>query len=53
MKKEEITVLAQLLTAIKDSVEKLEEAEKEKDSEKVASVKKEIMVFQRKIEEIL
>ena len=53
MKKEEITVLAQLLTAIKDAIEKLEEAERKKKPEKIASAKREILNFQKKIGEIL
>jgi len=53
MKKEEITVLAQLLTAVKDGVNKLEEADREKDAEKLASAKREILGFQKKISELL
>jgi hypothetical protein len=53
MKKEEIAVLAQLLTAIKDAVEQMESAERERDAEKIASAKKEILNFQKKISEIL
>lgn len=53
MQKEEITVLAQLLTAIKDSVERLEEAQKNKDAEELAVAKKEILSFQKQIERIL
>ncbi|MEK6855244.1 MAG: hypothetical protein AABX73_03400 [Nanoarchaeota archaeon] len=53
MKKEEILILAQLLTAIKDSIVKLEEAQKQKDSEQMALAKKEILNFQRQIDEIL
>ena len=53
MKKEKITILAQLLTAIKDAADKLEEAEKEKDAVKLASAKREILNFQKKISEML
>lgn len=53
MKKEEIAVLAQLLTAIKDAIYKLEEGQKEKDTEKTASAKREILAFQKKLEELL
>lgn len=53
MKKEEIAVLAQLLTALKDAVLKLEEAQREKRIEEIASAKREILSFQKKIEELL
>ncbi len=53
MKKEEIAVLAQLLTAIKDTIERLEEAQKKKDSEELEMAKREILSFQKKIDEIL
>lgn len=53
MKEGEITILAQLLTAIKDAIEKLEEAEREKDAVKMVSAKKEILSFQKKIEAML
>ncbi|MBU0466083.1 MAG: hypothetical protein KJ718_03495 [Nanoarchaeota archaeon] len=53
MKKEQITVLAQLLTAIKDATEKLEQASREKDAVKMASAKREILNFQKKVSEML
>ena len=53
MKKEDIIVIAQLLTAIKDSIEKLEEAQKKKDGEMLLAAKREILLFQKKIEEML
>jgi hypothetical protein len=53
MKKEDIAILAQLLTAMKDSVSKLEEAQAAKNLEKAAAAKREIITFQKKIEEIL
>jgi hypothetical protein len=53
MKKEEVVVVAQLLTAIKDAASKLGDAEKEKDAAKLNSAKKEILSFQKQIQEIL
>lgn len=53
MKKEDIIVIAQLLTAIKDSIEKLEEAQKKKDAEMLLSTKREILMFQKKIDELI
>ena len=53
MKKEDVPVLAQLLTGIKDALEKLEEAEKKKDGEELAIAKREILSFQKKIDEML
>ncbi|MBU0760639.1 MAG: hypothetical protein KJ600_04610 [Nanoarchaeota archaeon] len=53
MKKENIVVVAQLLTAIKDNIEKIEEAEREKDAEKLSSGRQEILSFQKKIGELL
>ncbi len=53
MKKEDIALVAQLLTSMRDAVEKLAEAEKDKDSEKLSAAKKEILNFQNQIEKIL
>jgi len=53
MKKDEITILAQLLTAMKDAVEKLDAAEKSNDSEQIVMAKKEIISFQKQIDKIL
>ena len=53
MEKEDITLMAQLLTGIKDALEMLEEAEKKKDAEKLASAKKEILNFQKQIDSLL
>ena len=53
MKKSEIAIVAQLLSAIKDSVEKLEKSQKKKDAEGLAIAKQEILNFQRKIDEII
>lgn len=53
MKKEDIVVIAQLLTAIKDSIDKLEEAQKKRDAEMLLAAKREILMFQEKIDETL
>ena len=53
MKKEEITVVAQLLTAMKDSVEKIDEAQRNKDSEQLLRAKRELLTFQKRLEELL
>jgi hypothetical protein len=53
MKKEEIAVVAQLLTAIKDAIEKLEEAKRNSDTEQFATAKNEILIFQKKLGELL
>ena len=46
-------ILAQLLTAMKDAVQKLETAERSKDAEGLASAKKEILTFQKQIRDML
>ena len=53
MEKEEVAVIAQLLTAMKDSAEKLEQAQRKKDLENIEEAKKEILSFQRQIKELL
>jgi len=53
MEKEEIMLVAQLLTGMKDAIEKLEEAKKKKDPELLNAAKKEILNFQKQINEIL
>ena len=53
MKKEAIAILAQLLTAIKDGIRKLEDAQKNKDAEEIALARREILSFQRQISEII
>lgn len=53
MDKEDITLVAQLLTGIKDAVGKLEEAEKKKDLERLNSAKKEILNFQAQINKLI
>jgi hypothetical protein len=53
MKKEDVGVIAQLLTGIKDAIEKLEEAQKHKDAEGLELARREILNFQRKIDGLL
>ena len=53
MKKESIILLAQLLTMMRDSVKKLDDAEQKKDWEKVAMLKQEVLTLQIKIDELL
>ena len=53
MEKEDITLIAQLLTGIKDAIERLQEAEKKKDIERLNAAKKEILNFQTKINNLI
>lgn len=53
MKKEDIMDVGQLLGAMRDIVGKLKEAQKKGDGERVAAAKKEILIFQKKLAEIL
>jgi hypothetical protein len=53
MKKEDIAVLAQLLTGIKDAIEKIEDAQRNKDNEQLEGAKREILNFQRQIDSLL
>jgi phage host-nuclease inhibitor protein Gam len=53
MKKEDISILAQLLTAMRDTVGKLDAAYKKGNMEELVALKKEIMSFQKKINELL
>lgn len=53
MQKEEINLIAQLLTGIKDALDNLEKAQKKKDMEMMASAKKEILNFQEQIDNLL
>ena len=53
MQKEDIMVLSHLLTAIKDAIKKLEEAEKNKDNGSLMAAKKEIMRLQAQIKSII
>ncbi len=53
MEKEDIVLLAQLMHAMKDIADKLEEYLKKEDIEMVRRAKNEIMKIQSKIKEIL
>lgn len=53
MKKEDITLLAQILSGMKDSAKELEIAQKDKDAERLIKVKREILNFQKEIEKLL
>ena len=53
MKKEEIAIVAQLLTGMKDSIEKLEEAKRKRDLEGFDEAKKELLNFQKQIDQII
>ena len=53
MKKEDIIVLAQLLSGMKDAIERLETSYKKKDMEGLASAKREILEMQNKINSLL
>jgi hypothetical protein len=53
MEREQIAILAQLLTGIKDSTEKLEEAKGNKDIEGFSAAKKEIISFHKQIDQML
>jgi hypothetical protein len=53
MEKEDIVLIAQLLTGIKDAIDRLEDAQKRKDLEKLSAAKKEILNFQKQIDSLL
>lgn len=53
MKNEDLIVIAQLLAAMKDAVEKLAVAERNKDAGRLNSAKREILTFQRQIQDLL
>jgi hypothetical protein len=53
MEKEDVTLVAQLLTGIKDAADRLQEAERKKDLEKMKAAKKEILNFQSQIDKII
>lgn len=53
MEKEDVLIIAQLLTGMKDAVDKLEDAQRRKDAEKLNLAKKEILNFQKQISELL
>ena len=49
MQKEDILVLAHLLTAMKESAKKLEESQKRKENDGIMAAKKEILNLQAQI----
>ncbi len=53
MKKENVLILAQLITAMKDSVSRLESAYNRGDIEGIRAVKKEILNLQKEIDGLL
>ena len=53
MEKEDVTLIAQLLTGIKDAIDKLQDAEKRQDLEKIKASKKEILNFQSQIDKLI
>jgi len=53
VKKEEINLLAHLLTGMKESVERLEKSQKKNDREEILASKKEILYIQRQLEKLL
>jgi hypothetical protein len=53
MRKEGVNEIAQILTGMRESLGKLGEAYSEKDAEKHASIKKEILNIQKEIDGLL
>lgn len=53
MKREEIIVLAEALTKMKEFVSQLENAKKHQEFQEIVRLKKEILAAQKKIDEIL
>jgi hypothetical protein len=53
MKKEDLVVLGQLLSAMKDATEKIVNSKKQKDTEQLMQARREILRFQKKIELLL
>jgi len=53
MEKEEILLLAQLLTSVKDAINNLEKAQKKKDLDGIVNAKLEILNLQRQIDMLL
>ena len=53
MKKEDIIVVAQFLTGMKDSLTRLEQAQKNKDAESLNLIKREILNLQIQINNLL
>ena len=53
MKKEDIVVLSQIFTAMREGIEKLEIAEKKDNIEEIKNIKNEILSIQKRAGEIL
>jgi len=53
MKKEDVAIVAQLLSSMKDSINELEKAQKRKDIEKMNSIKKEMIRLSEQIEKTI
>ncbi len=53
MKKEDIALIAQLLSSMKEAVIHLEEAEKKKDIERMGEAKRAIIEFQMEISKLI
>jgi len=53
MEKGDVSVLAQLLTAMRDAVDKLEDAKNKNNMEELTAAKRAIMKFQKKIDETI
>ena len=53
MEKEDVTLIAQLLTGIKDAIDKLQDSLKKKDLEKISAAKREILNFQSQIDKLI
>jgi len=53
IKREDIIDLAQLLNSMKDAISKMEIAKRKNDTEQLMLGKKQILDFQKKIDEIL
>ena len=53
MKKDDITTLAQLLSGMKDAIDKLERAQKQKSIDDINAAKVAIIAFQKEIAKIL
>lgn len=53
MKREDIAIVAQLLTSMRDAVDKLNEAQRKKSLERAQAAKKEIMRFQSQLDALL
>lgn len=53
MQREDIALAAQLLKGMQDVLEKLAEAQNKKDIEKANAAKRELLHFQRQLQELL